>query len=265
MRTNHGEDQPAVPDDESVLSSDLVAGGPLVDTRAVIDSLPRAVVVSDPDGRILLWSQGAERLYGWEESEVLGRSVLELFLPIDGQAENATLLANTALGQPWQGDRVVLRRDGEPIRIMAAAHPMRDGAGRVYAIVATSEDVTELRIAQQRANDVSEHLHLALEAGGLGTWRWDMATGETVWDDRLQELFGVAATGFRGTYDAYVELLHPDDREEVLRTVETRSPRRAPTASITASDGRTGRCTGWPAPGRSRSTRTARSPERSAA
>ena len=209
-----------MPNDDPVLNPVPTTAGS-IDAREVVDALPRAVVVSDPDGQILLWSEGAERLYGWTEAEVLGRSVLELFLPIHGQPDNAELLAQTAEGKPWQGDRVVLRRDGEPIRIMASAHPMTDGSGHVRAIVASSEDVTDLRIAQQRANDVSEHLRLALEAGGLGTWRWDMATGETVWDDRLQELFGVATTGFAGTYEAYVELLHPDDRAEVLRTVET--------------------------------------------
>src|SRR5436305_1648528 len=38
-----------------------------VDVRAVLDALPRAVVVSDNEGRILLWNAGAERLYGWNE------------------------------------------------------------------------------------------------------------------------------------------------------------------------------------------------------
>jgi len=194
--------------------------GAVVDGRRVIDALARAIVVSDTDGRILLWSAGAEQLYGWTEDEVLGRSVLDVFRPLDDVEENRALLASTAAGQDWHGDRVVVRRDGEPIRITATGRPLLDDAGNVIAIVGTSEDVTELRVGEQIARNLSEHLRLALEAGGLGTWRWDMASGETIWDDRLCELFGVADSGFAGTFEAYAALLHPEDRDEVLRTVE---------------------------------------------
>ena len=40
--------------------------------RGVIDALPGAVVVTDPGGRIVLWSATAERLYGWREPEAAG-------------------------------------------------------------------------------------------------------------------------------------------------------------------------------------------------
>ena len=68
--------------------------------------------------------------------------------------------------------------------------------------------------------DVAEHLALALEAGGLGTWRWDIATGITQWDAKIEELFGLRPGEFDGTFDAWVSLLHPDDRESTLRELE---------------------------------------------
>jgi PAS domain S-box-containing protein len=64
-----------------------------------------------------------------------------------------------------------------------------------------------------------EHLQLALEAGRLGTWRWDAPTGEVVWDDTLEAMFGFEPGGFPGTFEAYAERLHPDDREFVLETI----------------------------------------------
>ena len=47
-----------------------------------------------------------------------------------------------------------------------------------------------------------------------------MATGATVWDARLEELFGLEPGGFRGSFDHWVELLHPDDAPEVLRILQ---------------------------------------------
>ena len=60
---------------------------------------------------------------------------------------------------------------------------------------------------------------MALEAGGLGTWRWDMTTGLTAWDEQMEALFGLAPGAFDGSFEMYVSLLHPEDRDRVLAAV----------------------------------------------
>lgn len=82
------------------------------------------------------------------------------------------------------------------------------------------DDALRLRQLEQQTTDLAEHLRLALDAGGLGTWRWDMATGVTVWDERLEALFGLGPGEFEGTYEAWLARQHPDDLEMVIRTVE---------------------------------------------
>jgi PAS domain S-box-containing protein len=63
-------------------------------------------------------------------------------------------------------------------------------------------------------------LALALEAAELGTWTWDIASGVTIWDVRLEQLHGLAPGGFGGTYEDWYEALYPDDRPECLARVE---------------------------------------------
>ena len=201
---------------------------------SVLDALVRAVVVTDPDGQILLWNRSAEELYGWAEHEVLGRSILDVLAPDDEFAANHQDLKAVAGGTVMSGDRLVTRRDGQLLRVMTFTRPMLDESGTTIALVGSSEDVGALRDAEQQARDLSEHFHSALEAGGLGTWRWNMKTGETVWDARLEALFGLSPGEFDGTFDTYVSLLHPDDREDAARCcpasgrVEIDVPRRAP-------------------------------------
>jgi PAS domain S-box-containing protein len=67
---------------------------------------------------------------------------------------------------------------------------------------------------------IDQRLALALEAARLGTWTWNMAAGSTVWDVRLEELHGLAPGGFGGTFEDWLESLHPDDRAECLARVE---------------------------------------------
>ena len=125
-----------------------VAG--LLSHREVIDALPGAVVVTDPDGRILLWSAEAEQLYDWPETEVLGRSVLEVLAPAAELAANRDDLAFVASGNMKTGDRLVARRDGTAIRVNTVTRPLVDGDGNVVAIIGWSDDVTALRLAEQR-------------------------------------------------------------------------------------------------------------------
>ena len=152
---------------------------PGVSERAVIDALPHAVIVTTPDGRILSWNRPAEVLYGWTEAEVVGRPVSDVLVPVDDRDERpkdhgrrwcrarrgkATSRCCAATATPVRACR---RRHADPRRRRHGAGGRRRVGGR---------DATD-GSREQQAADLAEHLALALDAGGLGTWRWDMSTG----------------------------------------------------------------------------------------
>jgi diguanylate cyclase (GGDEF)-like protein/PAS domain S-box-containing protein len=64
-----------------------------------------------------------------------------------------------------------------------------------------------------------EHLRLALHTAGMGSWEWNTDTGEVRWSGELENIHGLAAGGFGGTFEAFLELVHPDDRELVEEAV----------------------------------------------
>jgi PAS domain S-box-containing protein len=196
-------------------------GGPAETTeRAVIDAFHRAVVVSGSGGEILLWNRAAEELYGWSEEMVLGRSILDVLVPSTDRDLAGGIFAIVAAGKSWRGDFTIERRDGKAIRVHSVNQPIVDEEGNLVAVVGVSEDVTTQRRLEQRAEDLAARLALALDAGGLGTWRWNLQTGETDWDNKVEQLFGLGPGEFDGSYESYVSLLHPEDAPEVLATVE---------------------------------------------
>jgi PAS domain S-box-containing protein len=103
---------------------------------------------------------------------------------------------------------------------LGQAEPAEPGPRSERASAGSAKHVDELRRAEQRTRDLSEQLRAAVEAGGLGTWRWDLRTGVTVWDERLEALFGLPPGGFAGSFDAYVAMIDPDERDAVLATVQ---------------------------------------------
>jgi two-component system, cell cycle sensor histidine kinase and response regulator CckA len=54
-------------------------------------------------------------------------------------------------------------------------------------------------------------LKLAMDAGGIGSFEWDLSTGKVVWDGHLERLFGFEPGGFEGTYAGLERRIHPDD------------------------------------------------------
>ncbi len=79
--------------------------------------------------------------------------------------------------------------------------------------------------ALRRTN--AERLALALEAGRLGVWEWDMVTNTVWWSDNLEEIHGLPKGSFQGTLEGFQQIIHPHDKERVSQAiahaVETRS------------------------------------------
>jgi PAS domain S-box-containing protein len=78
--------------------------------------------------------------------------------------------------------------------------------------------------AEAMARESKDRLKQALEASRIGTWEWNIQTGEIAWSDTLEPLHGLARGAFSGTFEAYSELIHPEDlplfNEAVARAVE---------------------------------------------
>ncbi|HEX6573740.1 MAG TPA: PAS domain-containing protein [Gemmatimonadaceae bacterium] len=68
--------------------------------------------------------------------------------------------------------------------------------------------------AVQRSLDESQRLSL------LGSWEWDLATGQLVWSDQTFRNFGLEPGSIEPTFDEYLKRLHPEDRELVTSTVQ---------------------------------------------
>src|SRR5262249_25899868 len=67
---------------------------------------------------------------------------------------------------------------------------------------------------------VSERrLKLAIEAGGIGTFDWDMVTGRIMWSGHHERLFGFEPGGFGGTYASFESRVHPEDLPGLNRAV----------------------------------------------
>ncbi|WP_280790875.1 SpoIIE family protein phosphatase [Blastococcus sp. CT_GayMR19] len=82
--------------------------------------------------------------------------------------------------------------------------------------------VTELELSALVREYESDRLRwgLAVDAAGIGTFDWDLTTGQLTWDDQLIAMFGYDADGFDESIEAFNARLHPDDLARVTEALQ---------------------------------------------
>ena len=97
--------------------------------------------------------------------------------------------------------------------------PYRNSEGRPQGLVLTFVDVTDLKCAEASLRDRESRLALALDAGGMGTWQWDLQTDAVRWGDRMASLFEREPGEIPLTAQAFFDRVHPDDLSPLRETL----------------------------------------------
>jgi PAS domain S-box-containing protein len=94
------------------------------------------------------------------------------------------------------------------------------GVVAVTALVLGAVTIERER-AKEAARQSRDELRLTLEAARVGTWNWDQHTGKVSWSDNLEAIHGLAPGTFGGTFEAFLESVHPEDRDKVLQAIRS--------------------------------------------
>jgi PAS domain S-box-containing protein len=74
--------------------------------------------------------------------------------------------------------------------------------------------------AEDELRDERQRLGLAIEAGRMGIWHWDLASGRVGWSETMEAIVGLAPGTFDGSYETYQGFLHPDDQPAIEASVQ---------------------------------------------
>ena len=119
----------------------------------------------------------------------------------------------------------ILTKDGT-IRWLAVntTNIPADNSSQYECIYGGCRDITDYKKAEENLRKSEETYRLTLEATNDGFWDWDILSGNTVFSQRFYTMLGYNPGDFPATFDAWSELIHPDDREhtvsELIRQVQ---------------------------------------------
>ena len=78
----------------------------------------------------------------------------------------------------------------------------------------------QLRQALDERQSSEAQLRMALGAARMATWEWDLATNQIIWGDGLEDMLGLAKGTFGGSFNAFRQLVHPDDYAQVRERLD---------------------------------------------
>ena len=191
-------------------------GDPADDRRQALewalDAFPSAAFAASAGGRIFFLNAAARAC--WPEVTP-GASISSLF-PAEARAEFDAVAAGVlANGTPNQFECADRGPAGRPGWTRFALSPLRD-QGRTTAFLCIASDLTELKRSQERARRIEQLMVDTQGVAHLGTWEWDLSETTAVWSEELYRIYGLKPETYTPSYESYLALVHPDDRQRVI-------------------------------------------------
>lgn len=123
-----------------------------------------AIIMMDPEGNILSWNEGAERLKGYESKEIIGKNYSIFFTPEDrGSGRPEAQLRKAAEADESEDEGWLVRKDGWAFWANTIITALRDEEGRVYGFAKITRDMTERREREESIRVLNEHLEERIE------------------------------------------------------------------------------------------------------
>jgi len=121
---------------------------------SIVESCEDSIVGKTLDGTVVSWNAGAERLYGYTASEMIGRSISVLF-PSYRPQELPDIIEKIKQGQRVDCfETVRIRKDGTSVEVSLAISPIKDASGQIIGASTVARDIT------QRKREENERLGL---------------------------------------------------------------------------------------------------------
>lgn len=185
---------------------------------SALEAVANGIVITDPDGLIEWVNPAFSRITGYSLEEAIGKNPREL---VKSGAHNDTyyknLWATIISGEVWQGEMINRRKDGSFYTEEQTITPLLNAQGKITHYIGVKQDVTERKKAEAELLENEERLRLSLKAANQGLFDLNVQTGEAIVSDEYVTMLGYDPKTFIETNTAWIERLHPDDKEKTAR------------------------------------------------
>lgn len=165
----------------------------------------------DENGDIIYHNPSIKQVLGYKQEDWVGENIFDYIHPED--VERVRGRFESLLGDPEnnteQAEYRIRHKDGSYVWIESRGRDKRDS--EIGGVIVNSRDITGRKKREQKLREIKERLDLAVEAGNIGIWDWDITSDEITINQEWKETFGAFEESNKVTPDEWSEKIHPDD------------------------------------------------------
>lgn len=192
--------------------------------RVMSTCMQDAMVMMNSEGSITFWNNAAVKLFGWSESEALGKELHYLITPAGyRQAYEKAMVEfrksgkGAAIGKTLELQALCKEGKEFPVELSLTATKV-SGAWNSVGII---RDISDRKQAEKLLKTSNERLELTIRGSNNGLWDWpDIKIDKQWWSSRFFKLIGYGPDELPASYSIFGRLLHPEDRDKTLQAEE---------------------------------------------
>ena len=182
----------------------------------IVETSSDAIISISLDRLVRTWNASAAALFGYSEREAIGRTVDDLIVPRELQADRIRVY--DAIKDGRQSVRLQSERrhkDGHRIPVELTASPIVGERDMVLGFSVMFRDIRERLKAENAVRTSEAQLQLSLRAAHAGVWAWNLIDGSVYWSPETFALYSLQPGSAPPSIEEWGRLVHPDDRSRI--------------------------------------------------
>jgi PAS domain S-box-containing protein len=198
--------------------------------KAIYNSENFSKIATDAAGVIQIFNVGAQRMLGYSAEEVVNKiTPAQISDPreIIARAKALSTELDTSIAPGFDAlifkasrgiediyELTYIRKDGSRFPAVVSVTALRDAANVIIGYLLIGTDNTARKRIEAQLRKSYERMAIATESAGIGTWELDVVTNCVTWDNGMYKLYDIARTAGADLYEAWVNGMHPEDRNK---------------------------------------------------
>lgn len=181
--------------------------------EALIQNSSDFIAIMDVKGRSTYINAAGRRMIGLEADAPVGDTKFSDYFPTNEQESAEVIFKSVFEKGYWHGETYFRHWKSEERIPVSADYFMiyEPQSGRFLGMGTITRDISDLKKALQEIEHLKERFELSLQGANLGSWDWNIQTGEVFWNDRWAQMRGFKLDEIEHTIDTWANSIHPDD------------------------------------------------------
>ncbi len=198
----------------------------------LLNSMGEGVFGLDSEGCCTFINESAQVMLGYEPDALIGEKIAQL---VHRQYEDGTVIteADCPILQtltdeyPKCCEGWFIHKMGKGLAVSLTITP-RYKINDFIGVLVSFHDISTRKQAESKLKISDERFRRSQIAADIGTWDWNIETGELFWSERIAPLFGYDDGAIDTSYENFISVLHPDDKQAVLDAIDASINRNEP-------------------------------------